>query len=157
MGSGKSTIGRLLASSLGCPFLDTDRLVAVAEGMSIQSIFDKKGEAYFREKESQLILKLSHKKPSVISLGGGAVLSFHNREIFKKGLWINFNTSTAILIQRLLRTNHRPLLLGNDREQKIVELYRQRFPFYAMAPVQIDNSGLSPRAVVGELLRKIRR
>jgi len=155
MGSGKSTIGRLLAKKLHRPFVDTDQIAVATAGMSIQSLFDKKGEEYFRDLESRIILCLSQEKPSVISLGGGAVLRAVNRELLKKGIWVNLMTSTAVLNQRLSRGYQRPLLKGVDIEKKITDLYRQRFPYYSMAPYQVDNSGLSKQAAMEEVVRII--
>ncbi len=155
MGSGKSTIGRLLAKKLHRPFVDTDRVAELAEGLFIQSIFDQKGEEYFRQLESRIILMLSQEIPSVISLGGGAVLRAQNREILKKGMWINLSTNKAQLITRLAESHQRPLLKGVDLEIKVGDLYRQRFPYYALAPHQVDNSGLSKMAAVEKVLRII--
>ncbi|MCX7857804.1 MAG: hypothetical protein N2513_07485 [Deltaproteobacteria bacterium] len=129
MGSGKTTIGRLLAQKLGVEFVDTDEVIQAQEGLSIDRIFKEKGESYFRLIEERIVTQLINRKEgAVISLGGGSVLSKKVREFLKKKattiwLWIDEKT----VIDRTDGSGNRPLL----SHWNIHKLIKERTPFYA--------------------------
>ena len=101
MGTGKSTIGLALAQKLNRPFIDMDAVLEKKLKSKIATIFKKKGEAFFRDEETKLLLNLVNNAPAVISTGGGIVLRAQNRALLKRGLWINLNTSSAIIEKRI--------------------------------------------------------
>jgi len=146
-GSGKSTIGELLAEALGWPFTDTDKEIERETGMSVPEIFDKLGERTFREIERKVVLR-SIDRGGVISLGGGAILDPESREaILSKSLSFYIRVSIDELERRLrVCAQDRPLLRGNLRE-RLMNLYEARKELYEMAHHIIDGDGLSPREI----------
>jgi len=157
MGSGKSTIGPLLARRLNVPFTDMDRLIEHELNMPIKKIFTKKGEFFFRSYETHVLVKLQHRRDQIISVGGGVVLRYANRTILKKGLWINLDCTPAVILKRVGNKTKRPLLGRKIKREHIESLFRLRRPFYDLAPYQIDTGTLSPQAVVEKIVRIIKR
>lgn len=144
-GSGKSTIGKKLASDLKRDFIDLDIEIESRTGKKIHEVFSSDGEAYFRNLEHlQLSELIETKQNAIIALGGGALLSTENRQMAQgNGQIILLNASPKILAERL-RTdpNQRPLLNG-DIEIKLKNLLAARSDHYASFPVQINTSSLS--------------
>lgn len=155
MGTGKSTVGLELARRLALPFLDTDRAISAKVGRSIRWIFSKKGEAFFRAQEIDLLLSLTHQRPQVISLGGGMVADPRNREIFRRGLWVNLNCLPSVLEKRLQGNKTRPLL--GDKKSSIHSLLNQRRPTYNLAPNQMDTTGKSVDAIAEKIIYLLKR
>ncbi len=155
MGSGKSSVGRRLAQTLGWPRRDTDELVAAAAGMSIPGIFAHGGETQFRAAESDVLTRMSAKPPSVIVTGGGIVLRTENvsrlREI---GTVVWLTASLDVLRERLARRRNRPLLQTSDPAATIARLLEERRKFYeAAADLTVDTSELD-HAQVAEAVRR---
>lgn len=135
-GSGKTTIGRLLAQKLNYPFVDTDAEIVAHTGMTIQAIFEKHGEAAFRAHESRIIQQLESNPPRVISVGGGAVLSEENRLALRKlGTIVWLTASMQELMRREQHdpstANLRPALTTFDRATEWQHLWDTRMPIYA--------------------------
>ncbi len=132
MGCGKSTVGRLLAKELRFKFCDSDSVIEQREGASISNIFAEKGEAYFRQLESEIIKELSEQKGLVIATGGGAVLTSENAENLRKtGLVIFLDISPETVLKRLEGDTTRPLLMRDDKKTAVKELMAKRKPLYA--------------------------
>lgn len=110
MGTGKSTVGAILARRLSMPLIDTDHFIEQKLGSSISNLFKKKGEVFFRQQEYQLLLEISSWHPHVVCTGGGIVLNLKNREILRHAYWINLSAMPAVILRRIQNTNHRPLL-----------------------------------------------
>ncbi len=146
MASGKSTIGPILANTLGWDFYDLDKVIEQELGKSIVKIFQEEGEEYFREKETYILQLLSGKQNVIISLGGGTSSNNNNLELMKKnGKIIYLKASTESLYQRLRFKKDRPMLNqdtydenGKNLKQKISELLEKRTPFYEQADLVID-------------------
>jgi shikimate dehydrogenase len=130
MGSGKTTVGRLLAGQTGFKFLDTDEIVSRAAGLSVGAIFARYGEAYFRAKEKEAIAKLAKNKRTVMACGGGAVLDEDNRKILKNNALVIWLCSSAQAIADRVRGQDRPLLAGGDLQEKGRQLLNVRQPDY---------------------------
>lgn len=160
MGAGKSTIGRLLSEELNLEFVDSDREIEARSGANIPWIFDLEGEAGFRERESQVIADLAREEPAkLIATGGGAIMRAENRAMLKaSGCVIYLVTSVEQQLLRTAKDKNRPLLQKYDPQVFLRELAAIRNPLYEeTAHLAIDTNGLSPRAVVRDILRQLKR
>lgn len=138
MGSGKSTVGRRLAARLGLPFYDADEEIEKAAGLTISEIFERYGEAHFRDGERRVIARLIEGPRCVIATGGGAFAQDATRAaILARGLAIWLDVPIPVLVERVSRRNHRPLLHGRDPVQVITDLMDKRAPAYAEAHLRV--------------------
>lgn len=149
MGTGKTTVGKLLANRLDVLFIDTDQFIEQNLKMSIAQIFKKKGESFFRQQERLLLLRLSCLTSSVIGLGGGMVLDYSNRIILNEGIWINLKASSAAIMKRIAGQKTRPLLGKKVKREEVEKILQQRRPYYDLAPCQIETDGFTPDTVAG--------
>ena len=139
MGSGKSTVGKILSKTLKINFIDSDILIEKKCGLKITEIFDKYGEKYFRDKEEKIVLNilLNDRKPYVLALGGGAFLNKKLQKIvLKKTISVWLDTNIELIYKRCKKTNKRPLLYeSNDKTLKkiIKNLLKIRNPIYSKA------------------------
>lgn len=147
MGSGKSTLGGILANSIGFSFYDLDIEIEKLENCSIKNIFKYHGEEYFRRIETKTLLEISENKNIVISLGGGTILNPINMEHIKKtGILVYLKVDNDILSYRLRNKTDRPLLLDNDGKQlprpilqeRITFLIHEREKAYEQATLKIE-------------------
>lgn len=144
MGCGKSSVGVKLAGAIDYNFIDTDTLIENDYGMSISNIFNEKGEEAFRELETALLRRIvKSAKKTVIATGGGMPLRKENTELLKKaGYVILLRTSTKTTLLRLSGDTQRPLLAGDNPEEKVNMLMEERLPIYEAAAdyiVDADN------------------
>ena len=142
MGSGKSTAGMILSKNLSLPRVDTDFIISKKENMPITEIFAKKGEEYFRKKETRLLFRLSHQSSRIVSLGGGTVLREKNVRICKKKGFILFlNVPFETVYERIRRNNKRPIANSKTKEE-LEELYNARLISYReVADIEIIGEG----------------
>ncbi|WP_288009411.1 shikimate kinase [Kyrpidia sp.] len=149
MGSGKTTVGRLLAERLGWSFADTDDEIVRKEGMDIPEIFAKGGESFFRDLEQATLLELSGRSGWVIATGGGIVLRGRNVEIMKaSGKTVYLSAREDVLVARLVGDPAvRPLLGGDSRIARVHELLQERRGMYEWADLTIDTSDQTAQAV----------
>ncbi len=153
MGSGKSAIGRRLAQSLGLEFVDSDLEVERAADLSIQEIFARYGESYFRDGERRVMARLLTGGPRVIATGGGAFMSEETRARIKKnGISIWLKADLDVLWRRVRKRNHRPLLQNADPEGVLRKLMEERNPVYAQADIAIISQDGPHDSVVEDLL-----
>ncbi len=159
MGSGKSAVGRQVARLLHLPFVDSDAEIERRTGVDIPLIFEKEGEARFREREREVIDELTRRHPLVLSTGGGAILAPESRERLRtRGFVVYLETSVAQQAERVRSAQHRPLLTGVDPAQRLAELMQQREPLYrSIADVTIRTDGRKVSAVAEEIVREFRR
>ena len=153
MGSGKSSIGSLIAKKLLLNFIDIDNVIENELGLSIKKIFETKGENYFRKFEEKTTLKKLKSSSTVISLGGGA---FSNKEIRKEviknhiSFWLNW--SDDILLNRIKNSKKRPLAF-NSSENEIIDLIKKRSNIYSKALYKIECDNLTKNEIVKEILK----
>ena len=156
MGSGKTTIGKILSSRLKYQFFDTDEEIKKKTGMSISSIFDKQGESGFRIIESETLEGLSIKAKSIISTGGGIVLMKENRVIMKNGTCIYLKIDFEEQLKRLANSDDRPLVSKNF-DGSIEKTNAAREPFFLdLADIVIDTSNLNENEVTQQILSSLK-
>ena len=153
MGSGKSTIGQVLARELGRVCIDLDDLIEEREGMTIPEIFDRHGEPHFREIETRLLLEILDLPPAVVAVGGGAFVQEHNRNlILKKGFAVWLNIPVDLAWERSSQVDNRPLA----RNRKSFDsLFFEREGLYRMSHLTVDIEGKSPEAICEEIVEKL--
>lgn len=156
MGSGKSTVGRRLASRLRLPFVDADREIEHAAGFTIQEMFDRFGEAQFRDGERRVIARLIDGAPKVVATGGGAFMQADTRAlILERATAIWLQADIDVLVERVGRREGRPLLKGRDPHAVLSALAALRDPIYALAPIHIRSQPLPHEAAVDQILRAL--
>ncbi len=137
-GAGKSSVGRKLAARLGLDFVDSDDAIEKAAGMSVEAIFETLGEPAFRDGERKVIARILEEGPCVLATGGGAFMDESTRAlILEKAVSLWLKADIDVLLERVLRRNHRPLLKKGDPQKMLQELMLKREPFYAMADVVV--------------------
>ena len=142
MGVGKTAVGRRLAQVMKVKFVDSDEAIEKAAGLSISEIFEKYGEAHFRDRERAVIARLIEDQAGVIAIGGGAFVDDETRNlILKKAVAIWLKAPIPLLVERTSRRNTRPLLTKGDPKQILTDLLEKRTPAYSQAPIR-TNSGL---------------
>jgi shikimate kinase len=158
MGSGKSTIGRHLAKSLGLAFLDSDHEIERRTGADIPLIFDVEGEAGFRQREKKIVDELSQRDGIVLATGGGAVLDSENRaHLRERGMVIYLYATVDQLLVRTAKDRNRPLLQTADPRARLQELFLARDGLYReTAEWMVDTGGRTARGIEREILAKIR-
>ncbi len=139
MGAGKTAVGTALAARLGVPFLDSDAEIVAAAQMPIAEIFTRDGEAFFRDRESEVILRLLDGAPGILSTGGGAFLAERNRQmIHERGVSVLLDADIDLLWNRVKHKETRPLLRTADPRATLEEIYAARAPIYALADLAVQ-------------------
>lgn len=148
MGTGKSSVGRLVADQFQFKFLDTDELIEQQAGKSIAQIFEQDGEAVFRKLEQEILREISALKQVVISTGGGLGANEANLASLKNhALVVCLWAPPQIVWQRVQNQSHRPLLKTSDPQAKIRELLAQREPIYRQADILVNTEVRSVKEV----------
>jgi shikimate kinase len=153
MGAGKSTVGKRLARRLGMPFLDSDEEIERAADHKIVEIFDRFGEASFRDGERRVIRRLIGGVPKVIATGGGAFMDERTRALILAeaiAIWLDADVET--LADRVRRRDTRPLLRGLDPLPRLRELAAARNAVYAEAPIHVRSAALPHEAAVDRIV-----
>ncbi len=157
MGSGKSTVGRLLAERLGRPFVDTDAEISRRAGLPVDEVFRRQGEEAFRRLETEVVAEVAGKAGLVVATGGGALLRPENRRrLEESGFLLLLRATPAVLAARLEAAGlaGRPLLAGGPLPTRIAELLEERRGVYESVEVQVDTTDRSPEEVA-ELLARL--
>jgi len=155
MGSGKSILGKQLASRLSLDLVDLDDLIVSQAGKTIPEIFKDEGEEAFRALESKVLAEaLAQDNEQIIATGGGAVLSAENRALMKQnGYVIWLDASPTVLAERIAGDTNRPLLDDVDPLFKMISLATQRNPLYAeVADLRVDTEKLSDKEAVAKII-----
>jgi len=150
--SGKSTVGKELASALRKTFVDTDEELEKIFGYSISEYFEKHGEASFRKAESLLLADICQRQNQVIATGGGILLDSTNRDVITRTcIPINLSASLEDLLKRQKDSHHRPLLEG-EREARLRRLMEDRKPVYDSIKIQIDTTNKTVEQITVEIM-----
>lgn len=158
MGAGKTAVGSELARQLRVNFTDSDAEIETAAAMSVSEIFARDGEAFFRDRETQILSRILQGRPGVVSTGGGAWMQAGNRELIAaRGLSVWLKCDLATLWQRVRQRSTRPLLRTADPKGTLARLIEQRYPTYAEADLTFDaNSNDSIETAARRLIAQIR-
>jgi shikimate kinase len=166
MGSGKSTIGPILANTLGYAFADIDKVIELRTGKSVRKIFSEEGEKFFREIERQVLAELSVREHHVVSLGGGSIVDQMNFALVKNsGILVYLYSSQEHLLKRLQHKTDRPTLTDSEGEQlpieqlrdRVTKLYEARAPIYSRAHLTVHTDEQKVGKSVDEIVKKISR
>lgn len=157
MGSGKTTVGKILAKKLGYEFFDTDRKIEEAQDMKITEIFEKKGEPYFRSLEKDIAKTISESENTVIGTGGGMVKNDEIMSLLKKnGIVVYLKATPEKLAYNLRNDNSRPLLMGGDKLEKIRTILEERQPLYeAVCDITVSINRKTPKKVAEDIIKKL--
>lgn len=161
MGAGKSTVGRRLAEMLSLPFADVDHAIEEAANLSVAEIFEKFGEAHFRDGERRVFARLIDEadgKGMVIAAGGGAFSDQATRAmILDRAIPVWLDSDDATLAERATRRDTRPLLREGDPQAKLAELRAKRLAEYGAAPIWVKSGRGAHRRVALDIVKGIER
>jgi len=160
MGTGKTSLGKMLATRLGRPFVDIDKKIEDDAKLSIPKIFERFGEEHFRELEKIAVRELSERRGLVIATGGGTIKDEENLRLLKNsGVVIGLMTDPEEIFRRTARRGERPVLDGggNERLETIKKLLAERKKFYDRADYQIDTTEWSPLQIIDDICRYLRQ
>jgi shikimate kinase len=158
MGVGKSSVGKKLAGTLHCSFVDADDEIEAAAKQTIPEIFDTHGEAYFRDGERRVIARLLKEagQHGVIATGGGAFCNSETRDlILDKGIAVWLDSDVDTLVERTSRKDNRPLLKQGDPREILGRLREERRPAYAQAPIHVISTNGPHSRTVSKILKGI--
>ncbi len=164
MGTGKSTVGKILAKKLKMAYVNADGIIEEKEKKKISQIFEEDGEDYFRKKEREVIKDISKDNHQVIDLGGGAIIKEENlKDLRKNGLIICLTASLEEIMKRT-EGEERPLLNSKfqipnpkkEKKKKIEELLKKRESYYRKADILLDTTGISPLQVAEKIIKKLK-
>ncbi len=157
MGAGKTTIGKLLAKTLGVEFLDSDKEIEKRTGASIPVIFEYEGEAGFRRREAETLAELATLRPIVLATGGGSVILPENQTVLRtSGFVVYLQCDVGKQLERTQWDANRPLLKTENPRARLEELFLAREPIYrAIADLIVDTGEYSSRSSVRHILKAI--
>ena len=153
MGSGKSTIGSILSKKLQFQFIDIDKKIEEKEGKKITTIFEKKGESYFRKLEEEITTNILTSKNQVVSLGGGGFINNKIQYLVLKSnisFWLNWKKIT--LINRITKNNKRPLAFKYNKEE-LEKIILERNKIYNKANYKINCQNLNKNEIVNRIIK----
>jgi shikimate kinase len=158
MGAGKSTVGRRLAKHLGLPFVDSDDAIEDAAGFSAAEVFERYGEADFRDGERRLVARLMDGQVRVIATGGGAYVDPRTRKLLnERAITIWLDAPVEVLADRTGRRDTRPLLRNSDRKGTLQRLAEQRGPAYSEAHIRVKSGSGAHKRVVDAIVDALER
>lgn len=155
MGAGKTTVGEKLAEKLNLPVLDTDQEIIKKRNMSIKEIFEKHGETFFRQAETEILKELPT-KDVIITTGGGIVIADENRKWMKTlGTVVLLHADLNIIYERVHYDTNRPLASKKTKEE-LIELYQSRVNFYKDCSLEVDTSNKKIDEIVDEIIARLK-
>jgi shikimate kinase len=156
MGAGKSSVGRIVATQLGIPFIDSDAEIERVSRMSISELFAAYGEEEFRALETRVMKRLLKGGPRVVSTGGGAFINDRTRRHIKKGgvsVWLK--AELDVLWERVNKRDTRPLLKTENPKTTLENLMNARYPIYALADLTVMSRDVRKELMADEVLKAV--
>jgi shikimate kinase len=154
MGSGKTSVGRRLASALNLRFVDADEEIERSADRTVSEIFLEHGEQHFRDGERRVIARLLREGPLVLATGGGAFMNAATRDnIRNHGVSVWLKADLHVLMKRVMRRDNRPLLKTADPEGTMRRLMNERYPVYASADMTVESREVPHEEMVGHILK----
>lgn len=158
MGTGKTTLGKIISRKLGKKFIETDTLIEKQENKKIADIFNSSGEVYFRILEKKFLKEISKENDFVVSCGGGLICNEENLKILlRTGTVFNLTALPKTIYERVKHYRHRPLLNVADPLTAIKKLMNKRQTFYSRAHYTIDTDNQSPQEITGKIIDILNR
>ena len=158
MGAGKSAVGRRLAQRLGVPFNDADLEIERAAGCTIEEIFERFGEAHFRDGERRVIARLLDQPVQVLATGGGAFMDPRTRALIgERAVSVWLRAGLDLLVHRVARRGNRPLLKRGEPREVLEQLMALRYPVYAEADITVDSGEEPAEQMAGKVLQALRQ
>ena len=155
MGAGKTTVGKILAKKLKLTFIDLDEVIEKELNLTIQEIFSRYGEDFFRDAETKALRSIADKDRYVVATGGGVVLRKENWQIMiANGITVYLRAPAEVLWTRVRNNTSRPLLQVENPFERLCELFTQRSPQYEKADLIVDTENVSPEDVTEEIIKK---
>jgi shikimate kinase len=155
MGAGKTTVGKILAKKLKLTFIDLDEVIEKELNLTIQEIFSRYGEDFFRDAETKALRSIADKDRYVVATGGGVVLRKENWQIMiANGITVYLRAPAEVLWTRVRNNTSRPLLQVENPFERLCELFTQRIPQYEKADLIVDTENVSPEDVAEEIIKK---
>ncbi len=156
MGAGKTTIGKILSQKLNYNFVDLDLHIEKKQGISISEMFEKHGEKYFRDVETESLRKISEKSNQIISTGGGIVIKDENWEIMRNnGVSVYLKASIETLFNRVKHKSTRPLLNVENPFEKVKEIFSSRESLYEKSDIILNREGIETGDVAMAIVREL--
>ncbi|EJT03640.1 shikimate kinase [Rhizobium sp. CCGE 510] len=156
MGAGKSSVGRIVATQLGIPFIDSDHEIERVSRMTIPELFAAYGEVEFRALETRVVKRLLKSGPRVVSTGGGAFINDRTRRHIKKGgLSVWLKADLDVLWDRVAKRDTRPLLKTENPKQTLEGLMNARYPIYAQADLTVLSRDVRKEIMADEVLNAV--
>jgi shikimate kinase len=156
MGAGKTSVGRLLAKRLDLEFIDADHEIEQAAQCSIEQIFERHGEAEFRDGEQRVIARILTGPTHVLATGGGAFMRKETRDAIRgRGISVWLRADLDLLLRRVSRRKNRPLLRNENPRQTLEKLIEERYPVYAEADIVVDSGDRRPGTIVDTVIEMI--
>jgi len=158
MGAGKTTVAKILSKRLNFDFVDLDLDIEKEQGISISEMFEKHGEKYFRDVETDSLRKISEKSNQIISTGGGIVIKDENWQIMRnRGVSVYLKSSIETLFNRVKHKSTRPLLNVENPFEKAKELFSSRESLYEKSDIILDREGIEPGDVAMAIVREMEK
>ncbi len=156
MGAGKTSVGRLLAKRLDLEFIDADHEIEQAAQCSIEQIFERHGEAAFRDGEQRVIARLLTGPTHVLATGGGAFMRKETRDAIRgRGISVWLRADLDLLLRRVSRRKNRPLLRNENPRQTLEKLMEERYPVYAEADIVVDSGDQPPETIADTVIESL--
>jgi len=152
MGTGKTSVGRIVAAKLAREFVDMDAIIQAGEGQTIRAIFQTRGEAYFRAREAALVAELAGRGGLVIATGGGTLIAPGNRAAFADAFVVCLDASAEEIVRRLAGMSDRPLLAQGELHERVAALLQARREAYAQIQMHVDTTGKTVEQVADEVI-----